>query len=88
MQRYCGWSSQDVKYVGKMNYLRNQTAHGDEFEGTRQDVEQYLNYVEQTIAKGSTFSSSNSSQETNRRTRSSQLTKKRSRKELKLFTIL
>ena len=72
MQRHCGWSSQDVKYVGKMNYLRNQTAHGDEFEGTRQDVEQYLNYVEQAIAQGGTFSSSNSSQETNRRTRSSQ----------------
>lgn len=58
MPRYCGWSDRDVRYVRKMNGLRNPTAHGDEFEGTRQDIEQYLNYVENTITKGGTFSSS------------------------------
>ena len=58
MPRYCGWSEQDVRYVRKMNGLRNKAAHGEGFEGTRQDVEQYLNFVENAIAKGGTFSDS------------------------------
>lgn len=58
MPRYCGWSDRDVRYVRKMNSLRNQAAHGDGFEGTRQDIEQYLSYVEKAIAKSGTFSSS------------------------------
>ena len=57
MPRYCGWSEQDVKYVRRMNSLRNKAAHGEGFEGTRQDVEQYLSFVENAIAKGG-FSSS------------------------------
>ena len=60
MSRYCGWSERDVKYVRRMNALRNQAAHGDGFEGTRQNIEQYLSYVEKAIAKGGTFSSSSS----------------------------
>ena len=52
MPRYCGWSSQDVKYVSKMNYLRNQTAHGGSFEGTRQELDAYLDFVERAIANG------------------------------------
>ena len=32
MPKYCGWSEQDVKYVRRMNALRNQAAHGDGFE--------------------------------------------------------
>ena len=54
MPRYCGWSDRDVRYVRKMNGLRIKPAHGDEFEGTRQDIEQYLNYVENAIAKENT----------------------------------
>lgn len=61
MPRYCGWSEQDVRYVRKMNSLRNQAAHGEGFEGTRQDVEQYLSFVENAIAKDGTFSSSETS---------------------------
>lgn len=51
MQKHCSWSEQDVKYVAKMNSLRNKAAHGDEFTGTRQELEQYLSYVEKAIAQ-------------------------------------
>ena len=61
MPKYCGWSEQDVKYVRRMNALRNQAAHGDGFEGTRQDIEQYLSYVEKAIAKSGEFTSSETS---------------------------
>lgn len=61
MPRYCGWSDRDVKYVRKMNSLRNKAAHGDGFEGTRQDVEQYLSFVENAIANGGAFTSSETS---------------------------
>ena len=60
MPRYCGWSDRDVRYVRKMNSLRNKAAHGDGFEGTRQDVEQYLSFVENAVANGGTFSDSSS----------------------------
>lgn len=60
MPRYCGWSEKDVGYVRKINSLRNKAAHGDGFEGTRQDVEEYLIYVENAIAKGGSFSGSSS----------------------------
>ena len=35
MPKYCGWSEQDVKYVRRMNSLRNKAAHGEGFESTR-----------------------------------------------------
>lgn len=60
MPKHCGWSDRDVRYVRKMNSLRNKAAHGDGFESTRQDVEQYLSFVENAIAKGGTFSGSSS----------------------------
>ena len=60
MPKHCGWSDRDVRYVRKMNSLRNKAAHGDRFESTRQDVEQYLSFVENAIAKGGTFSGSSS----------------------------
>lgn len=58
MPQYCGWSESDVKYVRRINNLRNKAAHGDSFEGTRQDVEQYLSFVENAIANGGEFSTS------------------------------
>ena len=61
MPQYYGWSEQNVRYVRKMNGLRNQAAHGEEFEGTRQDLEQYLSYVENAIAFNGAFSSSETS---------------------------
>ena len=69
MERYCGWSRQDAKYVSQMNYLRNQTAHGGEFQGTRRQVEQYLGYVENAV-EGGAFSPKNTNRRTNRQTRS------------------
>lgn len=60
MPRYCGWSERDVRYVRRINSLRNKAAHGDGFEGTRQDVAKYLRYVENAIAKNGSFSNSTS----------------------------
>lgn len=68
MPRYCGWSERDVRYVRRINSLRNKAAHGDGFEGTRQDVAKYLNYVESAIAKNgsvSNFTSKTSNSFTN-----------------------
>lgn len=50
-ERYCGWSQQDVRYVSRMNSLRNRNAHGDDYTGTRKDVEGYLYFVEREIAR-------------------------------------
>ena len=57
VEKYCGWSKQDIRYVARMNSLRNQNAHGGEFTGTHQQVAQYLQFVEQAIAKGGQFTS-------------------------------
>ncbi|NJK47814.1 TM2 domain-containing protein [Candidatus Gracilibacteria bacterium] len=46
MSRYYQWSDRDVEYVRRMNSLRNQAAHGEDFQGKRQDVENYASYVE------------------------------------------
>ncbi|MCU0532691.1 MAG: TM2 domain-containing protein [Hydrococcus sp. Prado102] len=51
MSRYYQWSDRDVEYVRRMNSLRNQTAHGEEFQGKRQDVENYASYVENLFEK-------------------------------------
>ena len=69
MARYCGWSAQDVRYVREMNNLRNKPAHGKRYEGTHQQVEEYLSYVENKIEKGSKVST-NSSPETSNSSRS------------------
>ena len=53
MPIYYGWSERDIRYIRKMNSWRNQFAHEFSFEGTRQDVEQYLNYVENIISNTS-----------------------------------
>ena len=59
--QYCGWSQQDVKYVSRMNYLRNQAAHGDGFKGTYKEVENYLNFVTKAIANDDKSTSTQSS---------------------------
>ena len=61
---YCGWSEQDVKYVSRMNYLRNQAAHGDGFKGTYEEVENYLSFVEKAIADGGKYTSTQASSRT------------------------
>jgi hypothetical protein len=60
MQKHCGWSEQDTRYVSRMNSLRNKSAHGDPFEGTRQELEKYLSYVEKAIGHNGTNPSSTS----------------------------
>jgi hypothetical protein len=54
MPRYCGWSESDVRYVSKMNSLRNRVAHGDGFNSSHSEIEKYLNFVEGAIARGGT----------------------------------
>jgi hypothetical protein len=61
MQTYGGWSMQEVQYVSKMNSLRNQTAHGDGYSGTRQQLEQYLYYIEKRLSIDTTSSATSSS---------------------------
>lgn len=46
---YCQWSPDDVEYVRRWNSLRNRAAHGDDFPATRQDIEEYANYVENLL---------------------------------------
>jgi TM2 domain-containing membrane protein YozV len=46
MTKYYQWSDRDVAYVRRFNSLRNQAAHGEEFQGKRQDVENYASYIE------------------------------------------
>lgn len=55
MPKHCGWSEQDVKYVAKMNSLRNKAAHGEGFAGTREELEMYLDYVEKAIAHNNSY---------------------------------
>lgn len=64
LEKYCGWSKNDIRYVAKMNSLRNQNAHGEEFAGTYQQVEQYLQFVDNAIAKGGKLASDSSSDST------------------------
>lgn len=46
MPKHYQWSNSNVRYVRKMNGMRNNAAHGDGFEGTRADVEQYATFVQ------------------------------------------
>jgi TM2 domain-containing membrane protein YozV len=46
MSRYYQWSDRDVEYVRRFNSLRDRAADGEEFQGKRQDIENYANYVE------------------------------------------
>lgn len=62
MPRYCGWSSQDVRRVSRMNYLRNQTAHGGAYLGTRREIEEYFNFIERAIARSNGQSYNNNRQ--------------------------
>jgi hypothetical protein len=54
MPQYCGWRQSDVRYVAKMNSLRNKTAHGSRLESSHSDIEKYLTFVEGAIARGGT----------------------------------
>lgn len=49
MSRYYQWTREDMEYVRHINIMRNQAAHGEGFQGTRQDVENYKNYVANLI---------------------------------------
>jgi TM2 domain-containing membrane protein YozV len=51
MTKYYQWSDRDVAYVRRFNSLRNQAAHGEEFQGKRQDVENYASHVENLFEK-------------------------------------
>lgn len=57
MEKHGGWSKNELRYVAKMNSLRNDTAHGNEFTGTYQQVEQYLQFVQKAIANGGELTS-------------------------------
>lgn len=46
---YCQWRPEDIEYVRRMNMLRNRAAHGEDFPGTRKDVEDYALYVENLL---------------------------------------
>lgn len=50
MATYYQWSENDVKYVRRINSMRNQVAHGEGFQGSRQDVEDYKNYVKNLLS--------------------------------------
>jgi ABC-type Fe2+-enterobactin transport system substrate-binding protein len=65
MGKYGGWSQQDVRYVAKMNALRNKVAHGEDFNNTHQDLAEYLAYVEQAIARDGNFATSETSTASN-----------------------
>lgn len=62
MSKYCGWSDQDVRYVRKMNGLRNKVAHGDRFSSSYQEIAEYLEFVERVIASGGSTDGSKSEQ--------------------------
>jgi TM2 domain-containing membrane protein YozV len=51
MPRYYQWSAKEVEYVRRLNGLRNQAAHREGFQGTRQDLEDYASYVENLLAR-------------------------------------
>lgn len=63
MPKYCGWSDRDVKYVRRMNGWRNKVAHEFNFEGTRQDVEKYLSYVEGILSNDNLIDEEDSNEE-------------------------
>lgn len=46
---YCQWSADDIEYVRRWNSLRNRAAHGEDFPATRQEIEEYANYVENLL---------------------------------------
>ncbi len=54
MPQYSGWSQSDVRYVAKMNSLRNEISHGGRLESSHADIEKYLNFVEGAIARDGT----------------------------------
>lgn len=45
MTQYYQWTSDDTSYIRNKNQLRNKIAHNDEFNLTRQEVENYAQYV-------------------------------------------
>ncbi|GFE71716.1 TM2 domain-containing protein [Chroococcus sp. FPU101] len=49
MSQYYQWTSDDTSYLRNKNYLRNKIAHNDEFNITRQEVENYAQYVEELL---------------------------------------
>jgi hypothetical protein len=49
MQRYEGLGQSERTLISRMNSLRNPIAHGEPFTGTRQQVEEYTEYVKRTI---------------------------------------
>lgn len=46
---YCQWSADDIEYVRRWNSLRNRAVHGEDFPATRQEIEEYANYVENLL---------------------------------------
>lgn len=46
---YCQWSADDIEYVRRWNSLRNRAAHGEDFPATRQEIEEYADYVENLL---------------------------------------
>jgi uncharacterized protein len=55
MQQYEGINDGDRMYILRMNQLRNTTAHGEPFAGSRSQVEQYLEFVRACLsAEGAT----------------------------------
>jgi|GEM_PF-163183 len=49
MSTYYQWTEEDIEYVSRINKMRNPSAHGDEFYGTRQELEEYILFVERLI---------------------------------------
>jgi hypothetical protein len=47
MEKHYNWKQTDLKYVQRINKLRNTDAHGDEFYGRRKDVEEYADFVKE-----------------------------------------
>jgi TM2 domain-containing membrane protein YozV len=53
MPQYYQWSDRDVESIRRINHLRNQVAHGEGFQGTRQEIEDYAIWVENCLARNS-----------------------------------
>jgi TM2 domain-containing membrane protein YozV len=49
MPQYYQWTLDDTSYIRNKNQLRNKIAHNDEFNITRQEVENYAQYVENLL---------------------------------------